>query len=211
MKVIFLDVDGVLNSVGWMEENKKYGLSRPVDPSKVRLLKQIIDSTGAKVVLSSTWRNVDGSNGEPEHEVYGCLVRELGKCGIRIYSRTPLINNDRPKEIKAWLDSHPSVGEFVSLDDDFGEEDYQRHGISGCLIQTRFWDGNFQTDMKLTQNIQKREGGTTLFYYLLLIHFSILSLINFSNSTSTLFVVFAYAKTTLLGMLPNPPINYEKN
>lgn len=166
MKVIFLDVDGVLNSVGWMEENKKYGLSRPVDPSKVRLLKQIIDSTGAKVVLSSTWRNVDGSNGEPEHEVYNCLVRELGKCGIRIYSRTPLINNDRPKEIKAWLDSHPSVGEFVSLDDDFEYEDYQRHGISGCLVQTRFWDedgglgeGHVEKAIRLLSERRAKEDG----------------------------------------------------
>lgn len=142
MKIIFLDVDGVLNSIGWMQKNRgKLHGSAEIDPSKVRLLKQIIDETGAKVVLSSTWRDLDGSDGEPRHPMYDYLVEELGKCGIQIFSRTPLINNDRPKEIRAWLDETQfEIKKLISLDDDFGEKDYEKQGITGRLIKTQFWD-----------------------------------------------------------------------
>lgn len=144
MKVIFLDVDGVLNSIGWMKKNKgKPHGNTEIDPSKVKLLKQIIDKTGAKVVLASTWRNVDGSDGEARHSMYDYLVEELGKCGIEIFSRTPLINNDRPKEVKAWLNETSfEIENFISLDDDFGEKDYRKQGIFGRLVRTQFWDMN---------------------------------------------------------------------
>lgn len=142
MKVIFLDVDGVLNCIGWFEKNRG---GRPgsyeIDPEKVKLLKEIIDRTGAKVVLSSTWRNIRECLEEPANSMYAYLVGMLRKYDIEIFSYTPLINNDRPKEIKAWIDSSEfEIENYVSLDDDFGEKDYQRQGISGHLIRTLYWD-----------------------------------------------------------------------
>lgn len=47
MKIIFLDIDGVLNY-----ENSK----SKVEEEKVKLLKEIVDKTGAEIVLSSDWR-----------------------------------------------------------------------------------------------------------------------------------------------------------
>lgn len=53
-KVLFLDVDGVLN-------NYRTGGIFTVTKSKLRLLQQIVDRTGCKIILSSTWRlNVMG-------------------------------------------------------------------------------------------------------------------------------------------------------
>jgi len=52
MKVIFLDIDGVLNL--YCESRDEYGCcfhSHLVDN-----LKRLIDETGAKIVISSTWR-----------------------------------------------------------------------------------------------------------------------------------------------------------
>jgi len=46
MKLIFLDIDGVLNSHG----NPK------IEHDKVLLLNEIVKETGAKVVITSTWR-----------------------------------------------------------------------------------------------------------------------------------------------------------
>lgn len=54
MKLIFLDIDGVLNYEGY-ERFTRMG-TRFVDPVLIKRLKKIIDRTGAKVVLSSTWR-----------------------------------------------------------------------------------------------------------------------------------------------------------
>lgn len=65
MKVIFLDIDGVLNSEDWykkrFEEVDKALISSmhpfyEFDPLLVQNLNRIVKETGAKVVVSSTWR-----------------------------------------------------------------------------------------------------------------------------------------------------------
>ena len=61
MKVIFLDIDGVMNC---QEEMLAMLEKTPKDrdrvdlpsPAKCKLLKQIVDATGAEIVLSSSWR-----------------------------------------------------------------------------------------------------------------------------------------------------------
>lgn len=54
IKVIFLDVDGVLNSDRTVR--KTQGGYTFVDNRQMKNLKHIINMTGAKVVLSSDWR-----------------------------------------------------------------------------------------------------------------------------------------------------------
>ena len=61
MKVIFLDIDGVLNtSEIFIEQSKNYkqkGIYNvEIDEFRVEYLKQIIEKTNAKIVLSSSWR-----------------------------------------------------------------------------------------------------------------------------------------------------------
>jgi len=56
MKVIFLDFDGVLNSVKY-DRKRDWNKLTFIDESRLPLLKQIVDSTGAVIVLSTTWRN----------------------------------------------------------------------------------------------------------------------------------------------------------
>lgn len=54
MKVIFLDIDGVLN-VHMQEPHDQYGAI--FHPQFVENLKTVIDKTGAKIVISSSWRH----------------------------------------------------------------------------------------------------------------------------------------------------------
>ena len=54
MKVIFLDFDGVLNSEKYIRTCGHYGVI--IDPSRMVMLKEIIDKTDAKIVLSTSWR-----------------------------------------------------------------------------------------------------------------------------------------------------------
>ena len=54
MKVIFLDVDGVLNSQQLFEKCEDDQLIS-VDEDNIKNLKTIVDATGAKIVLSSSW------------------------------------------------------------------------------------------------------------------------------------------------------------
>lgn len=66
MKIIFLDFDGVINSEDWFKRRKllfeigdihaQYPFYE-IDPDAVKRLNSIIERTGAKVVVSSTWRH----------------------------------------------------------------------------------------------------------------------------------------------------------
>ena len=61
MKIIFLDIDGVLNAFNDFDEMflefQLTGVKKVViDINKVLRLKEIIDKTGAKIVLISSWK-----------------------------------------------------------------------------------------------------------------------------------------------------------
>lgn len=58
-KYLFLDVDGVLNSVSWYraEWNKDHVYPQgDFDPKCVEIVNRIVKETGCKVVVSSSWR-----------------------------------------------------------------------------------------------------------------------------------------------------------
>lgn len=58
-KIIFLDIDGVLNSADHLDHTKHCNGYSDISPKKVKLLKKIVDRTGAEIVLSSTWRDLE--------------------------------------------------------------------------------------------------------------------------------------------------------
>ena len=111
MKVIFLDVDGVLNSDEYFDKIKGLeinGIENNIDIEKIKLLKKAVVATGAKVVLSSSWRYT--RNGKELKEL-------LLKYGIQTDS-TPFLENERENEIKQWLANHPDTEDYVILDDE---------------------------------------------------------------------------------------------
>ena len=60
MKVIFLDIDGVLNYTKWYTDERNpgnlHGQEGDLDPLCVDRIIRICEETGAKVVISSDWR-----------------------------------------------------------------------------------------------------------------------------------------------------------
>ena len=142
-KYIFLDIDGVLNSKDWFEQNKYVKGHTEINPDKVKLLKEIINNTGAKIILSSTWRSLAAHDDKPEHEMYTYLKTSLEEFGLSISDQTPCIQQNRPQEIKAWLKNNTNKGDYyVSLDDDYSYEAYKQYGIEGCLVKTSFYEPN---------------------------------------------------------------------
>ncbi len=114
MKVIFLDIDGVLNS-------RRYDLYRgdedgTIDESRLPILKQIVDETDAKIVLTSTWRHHWDPDGLETDDVGAALEDTFEQYGISLYDKTSELY-DRAEEIKAWLDEHPDTESFVIIDD----------------------------------------------------------------------------------------------
>lgn len=106
-KILFLDIDGVLNKESDYEvhiERSRSGLR--VNRRLVERLQQILKDTGAKVVLSSSWRNIQGA-------------REfLEKMGISIRDETDNGPGCRGDQIQRWLDAHPDVETYAIVDDD---------------------------------------------------------------------------------------------
>ena len=133
MKVIFLDVDGVLNTVFTIRTTHGFTF---VDTRKVLRLRNIVERTGAQLVLSSTWRLAD----TPINKIcYDILKAEFERvrCPVWIDCTPYFPGRKRQVEIYSWLQIHSEVEEFVILDD-LAEELwwYKDH-----LVHTSKFDG----------------------------------------------------------------------
>lgn len=127
MKIIFLDMDGVVNSGKWLDSSskrkykkakgklkKESGYSAMINPDSVLILNQIIKETNAKVVISSSWRIIR------THDEIAKMLKEKGFIGEVIGSTPALIRLGmrRGDEIRAWLDSmSEDIDNYVILDD----------------------------------------------------------------------------------------------
>lgn len=112
MKVLFLDIDGVLNSEKYYQNgrtNLSYPLSE-IDPASVDLINYIVSETGCKIVLSSSWR-LNGLN------ECNNIFKKVGL--PKIYDITPIhsVRGCRGEEIQEWLKTK-QVESYVILDDD---------------------------------------------------------------------------------------------
>ena len=142
MKVLFLDIDGVLNSENWFayriycvknnmvnilmnfvdtdDRNIKHKLTM-LDDRAIANLNRIVEETGCKVVLSSSWR----SSIESEN-IFTQNLLKLKGFKYEFYDVTPRLwfsdfSIRRGEEIKFWLDKESEKHEiesFVILDDD---------------------------------------------------------------------------------------------
>lgn len=112
MKILFLDIDGVLNSFrsatafnGYPHDFSEGGLAQ-FDMVAVGMVRQVCKECDVKIVLSSTWR----LDCEPHEAAYALQ--------LPIFDSTPVLRGKRGLEIKYWLDRHPEVECYAIIDDD---------------------------------------------------------------------------------------------
>lgn len=152
--VLFLDIDGVLNSGPWLAletENSEEFHSRTdicqgtkdMDPEAVGRLQRIVDATGAKIVLSSSWRYLY------QPKKFMELLRAHGFVGDLI-GATPLSEDVpgrkcRGDEVAMWLEENSflDIKRFVILDDaeSFGDLEHR-------LVRTNFECGLTDENVK---------------------------------------------------------------
>lgn len=129
MKVLFLDIDGVLNSVrtAIASEGFPHDFSQMerFDQTAIALVKKLCRIGGVQVVLSSTWRLSFS-----KEEVSEAL-------GIPVIDKTKSLPGVRGVEIQEWLDRHPEVERYAILDDNSDMLDSQRDNF----VQTTGDDG----------------------------------------------------------------------
>lgn len=133
MKVIFLDIDGVLNYRNMFVGSHYTG--NEINEDKVKLLKILVDATNVNIVLSSSWRILRFSDiGSESLEQFYRLTDYLKKYDMYIYDYTESLIGNRGSEIKKYVESH-DVSKFVILDDDADMGDY----MSTNLVQTSYY------------------------------------------------------------------------
>lgn len=108
-RIIFLDIDGVLNCKRTPNLRK---LPYIVDPPLLEIFKRLVDQSGADVVLSSTWRYDPAGLFSAKH------------WGIPFIDVIPdMPGKPRRDEILAWLKTREGVRRFAVLDDEDDELD----------------------------------------------------------------------------------------
>lgn len=113
--VIFLDVDGVLNDMG--DDNIAEDWDTP-SPKHLEPLKEIVDRTGASIVLTSSWRLYPRACKR--------LQEAMAPYGLTWIDATRELGPTRGAEIRDWLHRHPNIQHFVILDDEV-------NGFNGCM------------------------------------------------------------------------------
>ena len=153
MKIIFLDVDGVLNSNDTEDTFK--GLIG-LDYSGIKLLREIVDATGTKIVLVSTWKLSWSKDGSRPDSLGAYLDQRLAEEGLTILDKTGGNINHRGHGIKDWLSEHPTES-WIVLDDEIFE-DYEECGILPRLIKTDFYDGGLkEKHVEMAINLLNKE------------------------------------------------------
>ena len=183
MKCIFLDHDGVIClSNNWGGRSKKWAKYRSANPEAstdkmdapvfvrfddfdekaVRVLNQILEETGAEIVVSSDWKR--WANVEEMGEYYEsqgiikkpiALTPDLGECtwytnDVWVWSAKWDLEMSRVIEIKQYLHDHPEITHWVAIDDlNMGkDEDWKDWGLDNFVLTPRSNEGIKQSSIK---------------------------------------------------------------
>ncbi len=183
MNVIFLDVDGVLNSEAYAikldEKHRQLGHTEPSSPKRettcdcfklyhqidrdaIERLNRLVAATDAKIVVSSTWRKLfDLPDLRQMLEGHGLVGEIIGATPeghdepemLAVYGHVERMY--RGYEIDFWLRSHPEVDRFVILDDG---SDMAMH--KNRLVQTDCEDGLLDDHVDLAIRVMGWDGKT---------------------------------------------------
>jgi len=115
MKIIFLDVDGVLNIMSSSYNSHGYDTigMNPIEPHLMKRLEFILERVpDANIVISSSWYMKN-------------LINELKKLKFkyvnRVIDRTPRKCMYRGIQIKEWLNRHKYITNYIVLEDEISD------------------------------------------------------------------------------------------
>ncbi|HKH00136.1 MAG TPA: HAD domain-containing protein [Bradyrhizobium sp.] len=158
MKVIFLDIDGVLNCRKTPNPRK---LPYIVDQKLLARFQELVRRTGASVVLTSTWRYDPAGLFAAKHH------------GVPFIDVTPdLPKQPRSKEILEWVRGHPDVTRYAVLDDEDDQLDalplFQpspRTGLTEKIAAALadYLDGKTDQDMRCARIVRLMQNIRSIF------------------------------------------------
>ena len=139
MKLIYLDIDGVLCTHRASAAIGETGTMDYLDPIACKLVERLITEFEAKVVISSTWRLTHSKR--EMYQLFRCAGHHVLANAIHGRWQTPEFkgltgfNGKRGREIEASLseiENHEHVTSYVILDDDSDMLEYQQPFFVQC-------------------------------------------------------------------------------
>lgn len=113
-----------------------------LDHIRILYLKELVDRSGADIVLSSSWRKI------PSLEAI--LVETFEKFSLSILDKTEYIYGvERGDEIQEWLNRHKEYTNFVVLDDDSDMTAVRDHHVQTCWFDCGLTMSNVEQALKI--------------------------------------------------------------
>ena len=160
MNILFLDYDGVVNTIMWGPngERANYGFpdqNKVNDEQAVQWVSEFCEKFNYRIVVTSTWRL---------HNNWAmCLTNAGLRKTVKIYDRLPLDRDkSRAQLIKEYLSDHKNIEHFIILDDEKVNGDIE--GSSSrledylvlCPTSTGFKYDEYLNAKALHEDLQKR-------------------------------------------------------
>ena len=160
MNILFLDYDGVVNTIMWGPngERANYGFpdqNKVNDEQAVQWVSEFCEKFNYRIVVTSTWRL---------HNNWAmCLANAGLRKTVKIYDRLPLDRDkSRAQLIKEYLSDHKNIEHFIILDDEEVNGDIE--GSSSrledylilCPASTGFKCDEYLKAKALHEDLQKR-------------------------------------------------------
>jgi hypothetical protein len=150
VRVLFLDIDGVLNRRGFQPQ-ETVGLRSWIEPELAVRLCEVLRAINAEIVLASDWR----LNRELME-----LRDELHAAGIDVSLRgaTPSLEGQpRWREVEAWMVEHNMARESVAIIDD----KYDMGPLSARFVRVSPLNGLDDEAAQAIRALFEREAPTT--------------------------------------------------
>ena len=141
-KILFLDIDGVLNSNFWNDRHQtEISDGTLIDEEKIKLLALLVKETNAEIILHSGWRFWFDAGLKPLCTEANKLVGQLERENLYISGVTPDLTTEeirknrkfslvKADEILLWINSHDDVTAWVVLDDlDLHNDQIRQHQV----------------------------------------------------------------------------------
>ena len=158
MNVIFLDFDGVLNTI-------HYSSDKDVE-RRIRILADICKEYNCKIVIEASAKDaINEETMEVEGEWVSFIFSLFKKYGIECIGRTPNIDKKlegelhtpiwKEDEIKLYLDRHPEIEHYCIIDDDDASPKSDLDKVRDHLVKTIYYSNNPEEEGLLESHKEK--------------------------------------------------------
>lgn len=116
--VIFLDIDGVIQSPRYSTAVDECGFVSVFEPAAMHMVRNLIIKANCHVVISSSWRHGPDDPRELKQIFRCCGFKDIANAFHHDWRTKSIDGLTRGHEIAEWLSRHQDIENYLILDDD---------------------------------------------------------------------------------------------